>query len=229
MSTLLSAALEYAARRLPIFPCVPNGKLPAVARGFYAATTNPETIKRHWRVCDRNIGIPTGSVSGFWVLDIDGDEGESSIRALEAEHGALPPTREVLTGGGGRHLWFKYTGPIQSTTGRIAPGIDTRGDGGYVIVPPSIHENGRIYTWSVDSYDQLAIGPDWLIQLARTKPQSISERALGTIRPPNGQPNAYGFAALDREIEALAGTPAGARNHALNRCSFRLFQLVAGG
>ena len=122
--------------RLPVFPCVPNGKLPAIARGFYAATTNPETIKRYWRRSDRNIGIPTGSVSGFWVLDVDGDAGKSSIRALEAEHGRLPPTREVITGGGGRHLWFEYTGPIQSTADRIARGIDTRGDGGYVIVPP---------------------------------------------------------------------------------------------
>jgi hypothetical protein len=229
MSALLSAALDYAARRLPVFPCVPNGKLPAIARGFYAATTNPETIKRHWRVSDRNIGIPTGSVSGFWVLDIDADEGESSIRTLEARHGRLPPTREVITGGGGRHLWLRYTGPIQSTADRIARGIDTRGDGGYVIVPPSIHESGRAYAWSVDSTDELAIAPDWLIQRARTKAQSISERALGTIRPPNGQPNAYGCAALEREIEALAATLPGARNHALNRCSFRLFQLVAGG
>ena len=137
VSDLLTAALEYAAKRLPVFPCVPNGKLPAIARGFYAATTNPETIKRYWRAPDRNIGIPTGSVSGFWVLDVDGDNGEANLFALEAKHGRLPPTREVITGGGGRHLWFKYTGPIQSTTSRIAPGVDTRGDGGYVIVPPS--------------------------------------------------------------------------------------------
>ncbi len=235
MNALLSAALEYAAARLPVFPCVPNGKLPAIARGFHAATTNPETIKRHWRVSDRNIGIPTGSVSGFWVLDIDGDEGEASIRALEAERGRLPPTREVLTGGGGRHLWFKYTGPIQSTTGRIAPGVDTRADGGYVIVPPSIHPNGRAYSWSVDSYDQLAVAPDWLVQRARAKPQSISERALATLSRPGkkfsrtDRSDAYGSAALDREIEALAAALPGTRNSALNCGAFRLFQLVAGG
>ena len=127
MSACLAAALDYAAKRLPVFPCVPNGKLPAIARGFYAATTNPETIKRYWRAPDRNIGIPTGSVSGFWVLDIDGDNGEANLFALEAKHGRLPPTREVITGGGGRHLWFKYTGPIQSSVSKIAPGIDMRG------------------------------------------------------------------------------------------------------
>ena len=129
MSALLAAALDYAAKRLPVFPCVANGKLPAIARGFHSATTNPETIKRYWRAPDRNIGIPTGAVSGFWVLDVDGDNGEANLFALEAKHGRLPPTREVITGGGGRHLWFVYTGPIQSSVGKIAPGIDTRGDG----------------------------------------------------------------------------------------------------
>ena len=158
MSALLAAALDYAANRLPVFPCVPNGKLPAIARGFHSATTNPETIKRYWRAPDRNVGIPTGSVSGFWVLDVDGDNGEANLFALEAEHGRLPPTREVITGGGGRHLWFKYTGPIQSSVGKIAPGVDVRGDGGYVIVPPSVHVSGREYHWSVDSADELATG-----------------------------------------------------------------------
>ena len=225
MSALLAAALEYAAARLPVFPCV--AKSPAVARGFYSATLNPATIERLWRQADRNIGIPTGPLSGFWVLDIDGDTGETSLRALEAKHGPLPATRTVITGGGGRHFWFRYTGAIPSTTGRIGPSLDTRGDGGYVIVPPSI--TGRRYEFI--SYDQLADAPAWLVQLARTKPRSISERALSAIRRPttNGQPSAYGLAALEREIEALAATPAGGRNHALNRCAFRLFQLVAGG
>jgi hypothetical protein len=211
MSALLTAALEYAAKRLPVFPCEPCGKTPAVRRGFHSATTNPETIRRHWRIADRNIGIPTGSVSGFWVLDIDVEkDGEASIRALEAKHGRLPRTREVLTGGDGRHLWWKYTGPTQSTTGRIAPGIDTRGDGGYVICPPSIHPSGRVYAWSVDSYDQLATAPDWLMRLARKSPgPTISERALEAIRAPQRSQratDAYGLTALDREIEALAAT-----------------------
>jgi hypothetical protein len=102
-----------------------------------------------------------------------------------------------------------------------------------VIVPPSIHPNGRIYAWSVDSYDQLVVAPDWLVQLTRAKPQSISERALEAIRAPQksqrATSDAYGLTALDREIEALAATAPGGRNHALNRAAFCLFQLVAGG
>ena len=98
-----------------------------------------------------------------------------------------------------------------------------------MIVPPSIHPSGRTYQWSVDSVDNLADAPEWLTQLARKKPaESISERALASIRTPRPS-GAYGAAALDREIEALAATGPGARNCALNRAAFLLFQLVAGG
>jgi Bifunctional DNA primase/polymerase, N-terminal len=227
--SLQASALALASRGLPVFPCVPRDKLPAIRGGFYSATTNPETIKRLWRIADRNVGIPTGSVSGFWVLDIDGAGGETALDDLQRTNGALPPTREAITGGGGRHLLFKYTGPIQTTVGRIAPGIDTRGDGGYIVAPPSIHPNGRAYAWR--SYDQLAIAPDWLVRLARTKPSTISERALAAVRSshPNGQPDAYGRVALERELADLAATPLGYRNHFLNRAAFRLFQLVGGG
>ena len=160
MSALLAAALNYAGKHLPVFPCQPRGKTPAIAGGFHAATTNPETIKRYWRIADRNIGIPTGSVSGVWILDVDGEDGEAALRGLQARLGALPRTREVITGGG-RHLWFRYTGPIPSTADtRIGAGVHTRGDGGYVVVPPSVHASGRIYQWSVDSADQLAVAPD---------------------------------------------------------------------
>ena len=229
MSTLLAAALEYAGEHLPVFPCSPRGKEPAIKRGFHAATTNPETIKRYWRIADRNIGIPTGSVSGVWILDVDGEDGEATLRGLQARLGALPRTREVITGGG-RHLWFRYTGPIPSTADtRIGAGVHTRGDGGYVVVPPSVHASGRIYQWSVDSADQLAVAPDWLVKLARARPQSISERACSRIARPGRQPDAYGRAALGRETETLAGIAPGGRNHALNRCAFRLAQLVAGG
>jgi hypothetical protein len=230
MGDLLAAALDYAAHQIPVFPCLARGKTPAIARGFHAATTNPETIRRYWRQSDRNVAIATGVAANAWVLDIDGDLGEASLRALEALHGPLPATREAKTGGGGRHLWFKYTGPIPSTAGKIAIGIDTRGDGGYVVAPPSRHPNGQLYEWR--SYDELAVAPEWLVSLARAKPRSISERALATITAPSRElanPDAYGLAALDSEISMLSAVLPGSRNHALNRCAFRLFQLVAGG
>jgi hypothetical protein len=227
MSNLLAAALAYAADQIPVFPCLARGKTPAIARGFYAATTNPETIRRYWRQSDRNVAIATGVAANAWVLDIDGDDGEASLRALEAMHGRLPQTWVAQTGGGGLHIWFEYTGPIPSTAGKIAHGVDTRGDLGYVVAPPSMHPNGRLYEWR--SYEQLAIAPEWLVSLARAKPRSISERALATITAPVRGHDAYGRAALDSEISMLAAVLPGSRNHALNRCAFRLFRLVAGG
>ena len=85
MSDLLAAALDYAARGLPVFPCLPRGKTPAVARGFLSATTNPATIRRFWTNPECNIAIPTGARSGFWVLDIDGVEGEASLARARDE------------------------------------------------------------------------------------------------------------------------------------------------
>jgi hypothetical protein len=71
MSTLLEAALAYAAAHLPVFPLVRGGKVPAVMSGFYSASTNPETIRRFWRIGNRNVAIPTGPASGVWVVDVD--------------------------------------------------------------------------------------------------------------------------------------------------------------
>jgi hypothetical protein len=128
----------------------------------------------------------------------------------------------------GRHEWFAYTCPIPSTTSRIGPGLDVRADGGYVVAPPSIHPNGRRYTWSVDSAEAPATAPEWLIRLAQQRPRVAIERpAIAACR--SGPPGAYGRAALDHEIAALAATAPGSRNHALNRAAFCLFQLVAGG
>ena len=229
MGELLSAALDYAAQGLPVFPVVPRGKIPAVEGGFHAATTNPATIRRYWTDEDRNIGVPTGVISGFWVLDIDGDEGEVNLRSLQAQHGAMPKTRIALTNRG-RHAWFAYPGSIPSSVARIAAGLDVRADGAYAIVPPSVHESGHVYAFE-DSQTPLAEAPAWLIIAARTKPmRSISEAALATIRPigtTNGR--AYGQAALRDEIAMLAATPCGSRNHALNKAAFNLFRLVAGG
>jgi hypothetical protein len=224
--TLLNAALAYAAAGLAVLPLNPRTKEPATKRGFYDATTNPETIRRFWRVTDRNVGIATGAVSGLWVLDIDSG-GEDHLRRLEAEQGKLPLTRKVITGRGGRHLWFKYTEPVQCSAGRVAPHVDVRGDLGYCVSPPSIHENGRRYEWLTDPATPVPIAPGWLVALTRKKPP-ISERAR--VRTPRSSyPGAYGAAALNAEVAALATAMPGTRNDALNRAAFALFQLVAGG
>ena len=226
---IVDAALDLAARGLAVFPCLPQAKEPAVKRGFHAATTNPQTIRRFWLIPDRNIGIATGMASRVWIADIDGECGEANLRRLEAQHGALPATWESLTARG-RHIWWRCDAPVPCSAGKIAPGIDVRGCGGYVVAPPSIHPSGRSYEWSVDCADELAVAPAWLLQLARKKPaQTISQRAIANMRGRVASPGAYGLAAINSECAELAGIAPGARNNALNRAAFALFQLVAGG
>ena len=87
--------------------------------------------------------LPTGAATGLLALDIDPDHGgNETLVALESEHGSLPPTVEQITGSGGRHLLFKFPGPdFRNTAGKVGPGIDSRGDGGYIIV----NQNGHDY------------------------------------------------------------------------------------
>jgi Bifunctional DNA primase/polymerase, N-terminal len=223
-----AVVLDYAARGYAVFPCLPESKVPAFPGGFKNGTTNPATIRRWWLARpDYNIGIATGVRSGVWVLDVDGAYGAVALIVLEATYGPLPVTLASVTSNG-CHLWFRYTCPIQcSADDRIGRGLDVRGDGGYVIAPPSVHPDGPIYCWTNDRTP--AVAPEWLVKLTRKPPpKPITSKIIFPTRP-LGRSGAYGKAALDQEIATLANTPQGGRNHALNRASFRLHQLVAGG
>lgn len=221
------AALAYAARGWPVFPLKPQSKEPATRRGFYDASTNPATLHR-WFGCGfpYNVAIRTGAPAGIMILDADGTAGSTSLRALEAKHGALPATRISATGKG-RHLWLTAAAPIPCSIGKVAPGIDIRGDGGYVVAPPSIHPNGTIYRWVNDLPTTPA--PDWLVRLAQQAKAIAILLPLPPARRLNSESDGYGRAALAREIEALSQVAKGSRNAALNYATFRLYQLVAGG
>src|SRR5262245_52180190 len=145
---LVEAAVAYAGRGLPVFPC--KGKMPRTEHGFQDASTDHETVLTWWtRWPEAAIGIPTGAVSGLIVLDVDVQHGGAGTLAeLERKHGKLPKAPEVLTGGGGKHFYFAHPGEhVQSSVGKLGAGLDVRGDGGYVIAPPSTHANGRAYCW----------------------------------------------------------------------------------
>ena len=146
MSTMLEAALRYAEQRLPIFPCSAKDKAPLVARGFHAATTDAATIKSWWtRWPNAMIGMPTGPASGVDVLDLDLDDkkGKDGFAALPDWQSRSPII--VRTPRGGAHLWFKSEGTLRNSADDIALGVDTRGAGGYAIVPPS--QNGAAAYW----------------------------------------------------------------------------------
>jgi hypothetical protein len=165
---VIRTALALAECGFHVFPCRPRDKRPATANGLKDATTDPDTIQAWWQQePDSNVAIATGAASGIFVVDIDGLDAEAALRRLEVEHGSLPATVEAITARG-RHVYFKWPQePVRNSAGKIAEHIDIRGDGGYVLCPPSIHPSGRRYCWSVDCSDHIAEAPGWL--LARQK------------------------------------------------------------
>jgi Bifunctional DNA primase/polymerase, N-terminal/Primase C terminal 1 (PriCT-1) len=161
---MIRTALALAERGLRVFPCRPRDKRPATANGLKDATTEPSTIETWWRhEPDLNVAIATGAASRLFVIDVDGLDAEVGLRKLEAEHGALSPTVEVITARG-RHVYLQWPDcPVRNSASKIAPGIDVRGEGGYVLAPPSVHPSGRCYAWSVDCHSAIADAPEWLL------------------------------------------------------------------
>jgi Bifunctional DNA primase/polymerase, N-terminal len=101
---LLRAALAYAGRGVPVFPCEPGAKRPLTRNGHWGATTDRLAIEQWWRrQPSANIGLPTGKESGIVVLDVDTDGGPESLAKLEREGAPVPKTARTRTGGGGFH------------------------------------------------------------------------------------------------------------------------------
>jgi hypothetical protein len=184
---MVEHALELAERGLAVFPLKPKSKTPWCRGGCLAATTDAETLLGWWDGwADSNIGIATGSRSGIWVLDIDGELGAESLRALESRFGKLPPAVTAITGSGGSHYYFSLPSfddapKVKNTVGAIAAGIDTRGEGGYAAAPPSLHPNGNRYRWAPTSAHEFNEAPVWLIGLL-TAPTVVT--ALDARRGP---------------------------------------------
>lgn len=162
---LLDAALGYAELGWTVFKL--NGKRPATSNGFKDATADPHRIRATFRGSRRaNLGIATGEAK-LLIVDVDPRHGgDESLRALEQENGALPQTVRARTGGGGEHIYFKNPGDVGSSAGRLGRGLDVRGNGGYVVAPPSVHKSGRRYSWINPPGDfEVADPPAWLLTL----------------------------------------------------------------
>lgn len=171
--TPLQAALSYAEYHWSVIPMRTREKRPMIKWQEYQSHCATQEEINHWfqRWPEANVGIVTGSVSGIIVIDIDIKHGgDDSLAIWEKEHGPLPRTMEVITGGGGRHLYFKHHGGVVHNRVGIVPGIDLRGDGGCAVAPPSIHPSGKPYTWRAGHEpDKIAIAelPTWLSDLLR--------------------------------------------------------------
>jgi hypothetical protein len=245
MNRFTEAALRYARRGWRVFPlhgivngkctcgraqCSSAGKHPLVRRGLHDATTDPEQIRAWWRWWRRaNIGVATGAVSGIAVIDVDLPEAFASIgRLIEAQ---LPVTLTGLTGGGGLHLIYECVDDtLGNSTGRLPgldgdlPGIDLRGNGGYIVAPPSVHRTGGTYEW-LDANHSVAPAPEWLKQPERVY-VALDHVAKADL---DGEGTSYGLAVLRDELDRVRAAQVGTRNHELNRSAFTLARLVAGG
>lgn len=221
---LRDAALSYAARGWPVFPvhgimddgngrpvctcgrgeaCGPDaGKhlSPIASRGRKDATRSTEKISRWWPdapgATPWNIAILTGRRSGLYVVDGRSD----AIARIPSD---LPQTLASETGGGSTHLFFAYPDGVElfrNTTGRIAEGVKTRGDDGWLIVPPSLHHSGHAYSWQNDA------------EVAPLPPELLSR--LGAPSVPSVRPSTVDASTLLDDVADLPiAAPSDRRSH----------------
>lgn len=179
----IAFAKKYAEQGWQSFPVKEKDKTPLV-KWADVATTEENMLVGWWDTMPAaNIAIACGKRSGIVVLDVDaGHGGYESLSDLFEKYGALPTTPVSKTGSGGEHIFFKHPGiEIRNSAGKLGKGLDIRGDGGYVVAPPSVHPNGNVYEWEVrPSETPLADMPQWMIDLLREKnpqPQEPKEES----------------------------------------------------
>ena len=172
------AALHYAEYHWSVIPIRAYDKRPLIKWQEFQQRRASEAEINEWyqRGTNANGGIVTGKGSGIVVLDIDFQHGgDKSLATWEQQHGPLPRTVEVKSGGGGRHLYFKHPGGVVHNKVGLAPGIDLRGDGGCIVAPPSSHPSGNAYLWLIGHGPgeiPIAELPSWLLTLVTGKGQT---------------------------------------------------------
>jgi predicted transcriptional regulator len=207
--------------------CGSPGKHPRTEHGLSDASLDLGQINQWWHDWpDANVGIRTGTPGGIVVLDVDGSEGTESLGTFEAQFGTLPTTRTGRTGKGRHFLFRTPETKVVNRAGVLAPGLDIRGTGGYIVAPPSRHACGIRYSWE-DWTVPIATMPDWLLDLTRASdPTPTGERRPLKVA---GASTPYGRKAMEEELERLIEAQEGSRNQTLNLVAFRLGMLVAGG
>ncbi|MFF2511576.1 bifunctional DNA primase/polymerase [Streptomyces sp. NPDC058086] len=246
---LLAAALNAAGRGWHVFPLRPGTKRPALhgeatcphtgaceaghRKWEQRATTNPERIHATWATGAFNVGIATGP-SGLLVVDLDmpkdhsnGDapDGAATFGALcERTGNAVPDTYRTRTASGGHHLYFAAPSGVRlaNTAGTIAPLVDTRAWGGYVVAAGSITPAGP---YEAISGPVAASLPSWLLSILKPAPV----RPTGPLRPPAVNGSRAALAALEWECAVVSAAPESKRNITLNRCAFKVGRFVAWG
>lgn len=250
MSThLLTAALDAAERGWHVFPLRPADKRPALhgesvcpligdcAGGHRKwedrATIDPDRIRRAWADRPFNVGIATGP-SGLVVVDLDMPKQKSSTGTprgvttfgalCERAGQAVPTTYRTRTASGGHHLYFTARPGIRlgNTAGTLAPLVDTRAWGGYVVAAGSTTPSGP---YEVTDPTPIVPLPDWLLSLLTSSRPTPS----GPLVAPVVSGTRAARAALERECQQVVAAPERKGNNTLNRCAFKVGRFVAWG
>jgi len=209
---------------LPRFPCRASDKAPLTKHGFYDAALDVDHSS--WPL----VGVPTGAVSGFDVLDIDPRNGGHFWLAQHIDR--IPATRVHHTRGGGHHYLFRHAGAWLKK--EIAPGVELKGNGGYVIWWPRQglpFEDRSIAEW-----------PGWLLELATRRNRDGRENVVPSVpswhqaisnnhqsAPRWSEEETYGHYAVNNAMHRLMAAPCGKREAALNGECFSLGRLVGAG
>jgi len=273
---LKEAALTYAKGGWYVFPCAARGKMPYRKDGFFEhgckdASKSPWSVKAFWGEWPQaNIGLACGEETGVWVVDADvkaptddqpGYDGFDTMRQLQELFGeALPPTLGQKTPSGGYHWLFRWPGKKvpNSAKKRLGPGLDVRGDGGYILVAPSVHPNGGRYAWDGDpASTPIARAPEWLLRLLFVEPSDQEgldwlqhavegkelpdwlAKRIGIALPKAAGKRAaapkvervspYVRKALEDECLKVRAAPPGCRNQTLNEAAFSMGRFVGAG
>ena len=265
-ASMLEAALNYARAGWPVFPCEwrvsKRAKRPLVADadrdadgnkipetgGLWRATTDEAQIRAWWSQPPKAlIGVPTGKRIGLFVIDLDPRDGETAAdvlgRLIEAV-GDLPMGPKSITQSGGIHLWFRNPeGDLPRNSAKRIRGVDWRGHGGYVIVPPGRLSNGKAYVWDQSPraiefpepparlLDLVFQRGDFARAQAKTEKTEPSRpvRSISTDSAGDKAVRRYAQGALDRARSDVASCPQGQRGHTLNAAAYGLAPFITLG
>lgn len=223
-------AAAYMAAGWRVFPV--RGKQPSTRNGVHDASLDPKAIPYWWpQGSGDGVAVATGRESGFFVLDLDGDDAVQVFCRIQAEVGERLPLTITSKTARGWHAFFAMPTDrdVRNSASKVGAGIDVRGTGGYVVLPPSPHPSGARYTWSPGLAPwevPAATAPSWLVDRAApgVRLGFTVSRAFASIHRRH-----YVRAAVEAEVGAVASAPEGTRNDQLNRSAFALARFVASG
>lgn len=179
---MIEIALHYAAQGWPVFPLIPRDKYPLKgSHGYKDATTSPALIETWWRREPKaNIGLATGRASGLLVLDVDVKNDKPGIASMRTL--SLPRTFTVRTPTGGFHLYFDMPAASISIGADLLPGVDWRGNGGYVVAAGSATADGM---YEIMDRAAIATLPERVVHLLREAKRRapIQRSAAGAVIP----------------------------------------------